>query len=99
MANFEEIDKARRLLGLGEFASLKDIKRAYRKRAFLYHPDKSSSQSAEGEEMMKRLNRAYKLLREYVAQYKYSFTEEDVRRAYPDDDYLRRYVYGWFEGM
>lgn len=99
MANFEEIDKARRLLGLAEFASLKEIKQAYRKKAFLYHPDKSRSQDAEAEEVMKRLNQAYKLLRDYVTQYKYSFTEEDVRRAYPDDDYLKRYVYGWFEGI
>jgi len=99
MANFEEIDKARRLLGLAEFASLKEIKQAYRKKAFLYHPDKSRSQDAEAEGVMKRLNQAYKLLREYVAQYKYCFTEQDVRRAYPDDDYLKRYVYGWFEGI
>jgi len=39
MANFEEIDKARRLLSLAEFASLKEIKQAYRKKALLYHPD------------------------------------------------------------
>ena len=99
MADFEEIDRARELLGLREFASLKEITRAYRKKAFLYHPDKSGNQSAEGEEEMKKLNQAYKLLSEYVAQYKYSFTEQDVMRAYPDDDYLKRYVYGWFEGI
>ena len=39
MANFEEIDKARRLLGLGDRATLKEIKQAYRKMAFRYHPD------------------------------------------------------------
>jgi curved DNA-binding protein CbpA len=30
MASFEEIDGARRLLGLGETATLKEIKQAYR---------------------------------------------------------------------
>jgi hypothetical protein len=49
--------------------------------------------------MMKRLNRAYKLLRDYIVQYKYPFTEEDMKRTYLDDDYLGRYLYGWFEGM
>jgi hypothetical protein len=34
MASFEEIDEAQRLLGLGKFASLKDIKQAYTKKAF-----------------------------------------------------------------
>jgi curved DNA-binding protein CbpA len=99
MASFEEIDKARRLLGLEEFASLKDIKRAYREKAFLYHPDKRGNENAQGEEMMKSLNQSYKLLMEYCSRYKYSFKEEDVDRAYPDDAYVRKYVYGWFEGM
>jgi len=99
VAKFEEIDGARRLLGLPQFASLAEMKQAYRKKAFLYHPDKSSNQNAEDEQTMKRLNQAYKLLREYVAQYRYSFTEPDVSRAYPDDEYLKRYVYGWFEGI
>jgi DnaJ-class molecular chaperone len=99
MASFEEIDKARRLLGLGQFASLEEIKQAYRKKAFLYHPDKSGSENAQGEEMMKRLNNSYKLLLEYCSRYKYSFKEEDVDGAFPDEAYLKRYVYGWFEGM
>ena len=86
-------------MGLEEFASLKDIKRAYGKKAFLHHPDKSSSQDTQGEEIMKNLNQSYKLLMEYCSRYKYSFKEEDVSRAYPDDAYLRRYVYGWFEGI
>jgi len=99
MASFEEIDKARRLLGLGQFASLKEIKQAYRKKAFLHHPDKSGSENAQGEEMMKSLNQSYKLLLEYCSKYKYSFKEEDVDNTCPDEAYVKRYVYGWFEGM
>ena len=99
MASFEEIEKARKLLGLNQFASLEEMKRAYRKKAFLYHPDKGGSESAQDEEMMKSLNQAYKLLMEYCSQYKYSFKEEDVDRVFPDEAYLRRYVYGWFEGI
>ncbi|MBC8275622.1 MAG: J domain-containing protein, partial [Chloroflexi bacterium] len=72
MASFEEIDKARRLLGLEEFASLKEIKQAYRKKAFLYHRDKSGSENAQGEERMKVLNQSYKLLMEYCYRYKYA---------------------------
>jgi len=100
MANFTEIDEARRLLGLGETATLKEIKSAYRKMAYRHHPDKHrGSAGAESEEVMKRLNWAYKLLMEYCRDYKYTFGEEDVARTYPHDEYLRKYHYGWFDGI
>ena len=100
MANFNEIEEARKLLGLGETATLKEIKRAYRTLAHRHHPDKHRSATGEEtEETMKRLNWTYKLLMEYCTNYKYSFREEDVARTYPDDEYLRRYYYGWFEGI
>jgi len=99
MPVFDEIDNARKLLGIAEFASLKEIKQAYRKKAFSYHPDKAERQDAESEEMMKNINQAYKLLVEYCSRFKFSFREEDVDRAYPDEAYTRKYVYGWFDGM
>jgi DnaJ-class molecular chaperone len=100
MANFSEIEEARKLLGLGEAATLKEIKRAYRTLAHRYHPDKHSNAPDEQTgEAMKRLNWAYKLLVDYCTNYKYSFREEDVAKTYPHDEYLRRYYYGWFEGI
>ena len=100
MANFNEIEEARKLLGLGEAATLKEIKRAYRTLAHRHHPDKHSNALGEQtEETMKRLNWAYKLLMDYCTNYKYSFREEDVAKTYPRDEYLRKYYYGWFEGI
>jgi len=100
MANFDDISEACRLLGLGETATLKEIKQAYRRMAFRHHPDTSNSENkAQGEEAMKKLNWAHKLLMEYCSLYKYSFTEEDVARAYPYDEYFRKYHRGWFEGI
>lgn len=98
MANFEEIDEARKLLGLGETATLKEIRRAYRRMAFRHHPDRRGEEPG-GEEMMKKMNWAYKLLMDYCAHYKYSFIEEEVARTYPYDEYLRKYYYGWFQGI
>lgn len=100
VANFTELDEARRLLELGGVATLKEIKSAYRRLAHRYHPDKHSGATAEeAEEVMKRLNWAYKLLMGYCSDYKYTFREEDVARTYPHDEYLRKYYYGWFEGI
>ena len=98
MTSFEEIDEPRRLLGLGETATIKEIKQAYRRMVQGYHPD-IAEQSAEAEEMTKALNRAYKLLTEYCACYKYSFKEEDVDRAYPEERLMKRCGRGWFDGI
>ena len=85
MANFDEIDEARRLLGLGEIATLKEIKSAYRRLAHRHHPDKHGSATEENDVMMKKLNRAYKLLMDYCTDYKYSFREKDIGRTYPHE--------------
>ncbi len=55
MANFLEIDEAGKTLGLGEAATLREIKTAYRRLARRYHPDRYSG-SGQDEEAMKRLN-------------------------------------------
>ena len=100
MANFNEIEEARKLLELGEAATLKEIKRAYRTLAHRYHPDKHSNAPGEqAEETMKRLNWAYKLLIEYCTNYKYSFREEDVARTYANDEYLRTFKGKWFDSI
>ena len=99
MATFEEIDKARNLLGLWDRATLKEIKQAYRKMTFRYHPDRKTQVGAEGDDMMKQLNWAYKLLLDYVSKYSFSFTKEDVAKCYPDEELLRRFRDGWFDGI
>ena len=94
MANFEEIDRARKLLGLGEIGSLDEIKAAYRRLARCYHPDLSGGD--EGcEEAMRELNWAYELLEDYCRNYKYSFGEEDVVRTYPDEAYHKWWRENW----
>jgi DnaJ-class molecular chaperone len=99
MANFNEIEEARKLLGLGEAATLKEIKRAYRTLAHRHHPDKHGSVAGETAETMKRLNWAYKLLTDYCDNYKYSFREEDVARTYPDEEYLRAFKDRWYNSI
>lgn len=96
MANFNEIEEARTLLGLGNSATLKEIKRAYSTLAHRHHPDKRGGDESE---TMKQLNRAYKLLMDYCKEYKYSFGEEDVARTYPHDEYLRTFKEKWYNSI
>ena len=99
MANFDEIEEARKLLGLGEAATLKEIRSAYRKLANRHHPDKHGSATEENENMMRKLNRAYKLLMDYCTDYKYSFKEEDVARTYPKEEQFRTWGDRWFDSI
>ena len=99
MADFKQIDQARKLLELGEAATLKEVKQAYRRMSIRYHPDKSGVEDkAKCEEMMKRINWAYELLIAYCTHYKYPFSEQDVGRTYPYDEYFRKYYHSWFDG-
>jgi hypothetical protein len=99
MVNFNEIDEARRLLGLGEAATLKEIKSAYRRLAHRHHPDKHIVASEEDMEMMKKLNRAYKVLMDYCTDYKHSFKEEAVARTYPYEEEMRKWREKWFSSI
>ena len=99
MADFAEIDEARKLLGLGEEATLKEIKKAYRTLAHRYHPDKTHEDDGIPNETMKKMNDAYKLLIDYSNVYKYSFREKDVGRTYPNDEYLRKYKEKWYNSI
>jgi len=97
--NFNELEEARRLLGLGEAATLREIKNAYRRLAHLHHPDKHDSAKEENDEMMKKLNRAYKSLLDYCTDYKYSFREEDVAKTYPGEEDWKKWRERWFDSI
>lgn len=81
--DFNKIDEARKILGLGEKATLKEIKDTYREKAKKYHPDfvsKNKKNKKEYEDMMKKINEAYKILMDYCENYTYSFKKESVER-------------------
>jgi preprotein translocase subunit Sec63 len=99
MVNFDEIDEARRVMGLGEAAMLKEVKSAYRRLAHRHHPDKHGSATEENDVIMKKLNWAYKLLLKYCTDYKYSFKEEDVARTYPYEERMRKWRDKWFNSI
>ena len=59
------------VLGIPKDATEKDIKKAYRKLAFKYHPDKNPDNKKEAEEKFKEVNEAYSVL-----------SDPDKRRQY-----------------
>jgi DnaJ-class molecular chaperone len=100
MANFKQINEARQLLGLGEYATLEEIRKAYRRLAHKYHPDKCKDEKKkECEEMFKKITHARDILMSYCAGYRYSFKEKDVKRNTMDKEFyehLKRFYDGWW---
>ena len=100
MTNFDMLDKARRLLGLGEYATIEDIKTAYRKLALKYHPDTCrDTEKRTCEEAFKKIHHAYEILMAYCIGYKYSFKKEDTERTVVDKDHyehMKRFYDGWW---
>jgi DnaJ-class molecular chaperone len=82
MIRFEDINEARKTLGLGETATFGEIKKAYRSLSLRYHPDKCVHEDRRKcEAMFKKINKANRVLMSYCASYRYSFAEEDVKEV------------------
>ncbi len=100
MADFKQIDEARRLLGLQETATLDEIKDAYRQLSLKFHPDRlQEAEKEKAEGMMKKINQAKDIILIYCANYRYSFKEDDVKRNSFDQEtyqHLRRFYDGWW---
>lgn len=66
------------VLGVDRGASREEIKKAFRRLALRYHPDRNPQNQKQSEEQFKEINEAYQVL-----------IDESSRREY---DYLRRYT-------
>ena len=99
MADFKQIDQARKSLGLDEAATSEEIKDAYQHLSLKYHPDRCKNKEKKYcEEMIKKINHARDILLAYCANYRYSFKEKAVKRNSFDKDtyqHLKRFFDGW----
>ena len=97
MMRFEDIDEARKTLGLGEAATFAEIKAAYRGLSLKYHPDKCADEDRRKcEEMFRKINRANRVLMSYCASYRYSFAEEDVKEV-TGEAFVREHARRFYE--
>ena len=83
-----------RLLGVERTASEQDIKKAYRKLALKYHPDRNPGDK-EGEEAFKKISEAYAVLSDPEKRKQYdTFGESGFHQRYSADDIFRGADFG-----
>jgi len=88
---WEGIDRARKLLCLGEKATLGEIKRAYYRLCKQYHPDTAAEGKGNDEEMMYRLTEAYDILMRYCEEYRFPLRPEETDIYDAEDWWMDRF--------
>ena len=86
---FSDLHEARHVLNLRERATLKEIKARHRELVKRYHPDTGNEQDQEN---IRKVNAAYRVLLDYVADYRFSFDEEEFFAQNPEEHLRRQFM-------
>lgn len=85
---YRELQLALAVFGIEDRASLRQIKSRHRELVKRHHPDLGAP--ADSEEMRK-VNAAYRVLLDYLSDYRFSFAEEEFYEQNPDERLRRQY--------
>lgn len=87
-----DIKSAADLLGLGEKATLAEIKKAYRGKSKKHHPDVNKTPRQEAVKVtMHELTEAYNTLLSYCAEYRYPLIPGEDEQFEGDDWWFERF--------
>ncbi len=97
------------VLGVDKKASADEIKKAYRKLAVKWHPDKNPNNKTAAEEKFKKISEAYAVLSDpkkreqydtfgSADQFRQQYSQEDIFRGFDLDEILRSFGFGGSRG-
>ncbi len=87
MSNIEEeLRAALETLQLPSLVSIKEIKSRYRVLSKKYHPDINEENSK-----MVELNKAYELLKAYADNFRFTFSDEEIQKQFPESNHARKF--------
>jgi hypothetical protein len=85
----DDLQAALRVFGLGERATLKEIKGRYRELARQHHPDGGNGEDTEE---IYRVIEANRVIMDYVESYRFCFSEREYLEQDPEERLRRRFV-------
>ena len=74
-------------MNIAPLSSLEDINKKYKKLVKQLHPDMNNHN--ENDKIIE-INRAYEILRDYIRNYKFTFSEDEILRQYPGE-FLKKF--------
>ena len=86
---YADLQEALQILGLGDKISLREIKTRHRELVKRHHPDTGK---ADDQETIQWINAAYRILLDYVTEYRFSFTEEEFYEQNPDERLRQQFM-------
>lgn len=87
---YRQFREAIDVFGLGERATLQQIKARHRELVKTHHPDRGN---ATNQDVIRSINSAHKLLMEYCSGYQFCFSEEEFLLQTPTERLKRQF--GW----
>jgi curved DNA-binding protein CbpA len=86
---YAELQESLRIFGFGDRSTLKEIKSRHRDLVKRHHPDTGR---ADDKETIKLVNAAYRILLDYVTEYRFSFAEEEFYEQNPDERLRQQFM-------
>ena len=90
MDKYEEITNARKILGIGELESLKNIKNKFKKLIKKYHPDVCKMGKEICRKKSEEIISAYKIIMNYCDNYKFSFNKKEVEKYLSNEEFWKK---------
>ncbi|GFO70324.1 molecular chaperone DnaJ [Geomonas limicola] len=86
---FKELCLARAVFGLGERATLKEVKDRHRELVKRHHPDAGNGGDPA---QIRKVNAAYRVLTDYLTEYRFSFSEDEFYEQNPEERLRRQFM-------
>ena len=86
---YADLQEALRVLGLRERSTLRELKTRHRELVKRHHPDTGNS---DDQETIRKVNTAYRILLGYVADYRFSFNEDEFYEQNPEEHLRRQFM-------
>ena len=79
---YADFQEALRILGLGDRATLKEIKARHRELVKRYHPDTGHVCDPD---TIRKVNAAYRIVSDYISAYRFSFAKDEFYEQNPEE--------------